>query len=126
MPAACALASVVVAPSLRPEPFGRTLVEAQMMGKPVIGTAQGAMMETVLPGQTGLVIPPDNPQALAEALAGILSADDETLAYLAENAREHVLRNYTIRQMQSATLGVYDELLGTHLRASFDGQTDDN
>ena len=97
-----------------------------MMGKPVIGTAQGAMMETVLPGQTGLVIPPDNPQALAEALVGILSADDETLAYLAENAREHVLRNYTIRQMQSATLGVYDELLGTHLRASFDGQTDDD
>ena len=126
MPAACALAAVVVAPSLRPEPFGRTLVEAQMMGKPVIGTAQGAMMETVLPGQTGLVIPPDNPQALAEALVGILSADDDTLAYLAENAREHVLRNYTIRQMQSATLGVYDELLGTHLRASFDGQTDDN
>ncbi|GAN90366.1 glycosyl transferase [Gluconobacter frateurii M-2] len=125
MPAAYALATVVVAPSLRPEPFGRTLVEAQMMGKPVIGTAQGAMMETVLPGQTGLVVPPDNPKALAEALAATLSIDDETRAYLAENARQHVLQNYTIRQMQSATLGVYDELLGTHLRASFDGQNDD-
>ena len=126
MPAACALATVVVAPSLRPEPFGRTLVEAQMMGKPVIGTAQGAMMETVLPGETGLVIPPNDPQALAGALAAILSTDDETLADLAENARQHVLQNYTIRQMQSATLGVYDELLGTHLRAFFDGQNNDD
>ncbi|KXV20503.1 glycosyltransferase family 4 protein [Gluconobacter japonicus] len=125
MPAACALATVVVAPSLRPEPFGRTLVEAQMMGKPVIGTAQGAMMETVLPGQTGLVVPPNTPQALAEALAATLLMDNETRGYLAENARQHALQNYTIQQMQSATLGVYDELLGTHLRASFDGQTHD-
>ncbi|EHH67963.1 lipopolysaccharide biosynthesis protein [Gluconobacter morbifer G707] len=122
IPAACALASVVVAPSLRPEPFGRTLVEAQMMGRPVIGTSQGAMMETVLPGETGLVVPPDDAPALAAALASVLSAPQDALDWLAEKARAHVLRHYTIRQMQAATLGVYDELLGIHLRETFEGQ----
>nr|WP_249193607.1 glycosyltransferase family 4 protein [Gluconobacter wancherniae] len=123
MPAACSLASVVVAPSLRPEPFGRVLVEAQMMGCPVIGSAQGAMMETVLPNETGLVVAPGDPVALADALAAVLNLDQEALDYLAENARAHVLRHYTTRLMQSATLGVYDELLGTQMRAIFDGNT---
>ena len=125
MPAACELASVVVAPSLRPEPFGRTLVEAQMMGCPVIGTAQGAMMETILPGETGLVVPPDDADALADALKSVLETDEEALDWLSEKARTHAVAHYTTSLMQSRTLGVYDELLGTRLRTTFEEQTHD-
>ncbi|GBR51806.1 glycosyltransferase [Neokomagataea thailandica NBRC 106555] len=121
MTAAYALADVVVAPSLRPEPFGRTVVEAQLMGKPVIGTAQGAMMETIIPDETGVVIPPDDSDALANELERLLTTEADTLAYLAENARAHVLRDYTVRKMQAATLGVYDEILGSDLRQTFEG-----
>ncbi|MBS1102389.1 glycosyltransferase family 4 protein [Gluconobacter sp. Dm-62] len=120
MPAACELASVVVAPSLRPEPFGRTLVEAQMMGCPVIGTAQGAMMETILPGETGLVVPPDDAGALADALKSVLETGEDALDWLAEKARAHAIANYTTTLMQARTLGVYDELLGTRLRTTFE------
>ena len=93
------------------------------MGCAGIGSAQGAMMETVLPNETGLVVAPGDPVALADALAAVLNLDREALDYLAENARAHVLRHYTTRLMQSATLGVYDELLGTQMRAIFDGNT---
>lgn len=120
MPAALALAAVVVAPSLRPEPFGRVPVEAQMMGKPVIGTDQGGMTETITQGQTGVLVPPGDARALAEALAGVLDAAPEALAFLAERARAAMLARYTTRRMQSATLGVYDELLETRLREAFE------
>lgn len=119
MPAAYAMADVVVIPSLKPEPFGRVVVEAQAMGCPVIVSAQGGAMETILPGETGLLIPPNDAPALAEALWQVLNATPEDLAALAETARDHVLRHYTTWQMQSATLSVYDELLGTNLRANF-------
>lgn len=125
MPAACDLAWVVVAPSLRPEPFGRTLVEAQMMGRPVIGTAQGAMMETILPGETGFVVPPGDAEALAEALKTILLMDWETQDRMMDNARAHAIANYTTALMQARTLGVYDELLGTRLRTTFEEHSHD-
>ncbi|MQR98131.1 glycosyltransferase family 4 protein [Gluconobacter aidae] len=125
MPAACDLARVVVAPSLRPEPFGRTLVEAQMMGRPVIGTAQGAMMETILPGETGLIVPPGDAEALADALKSVLETDEEALDWLAEKARAHAIAHYTTSLMQARTLGVYDELLGTRLRTTFEEQNHD-
>lgn len=122
MPTAYALADIVVAPSLRPEPFGRTVVEAQLMGKSVIGTAQGAMVETILPGKTGFVVPPDDPVALAKTLEKVLQAEAEEAACLSESARAHVLKHYTTRRMQAETLSVYDELLGTALRPRFEGQ----
>jgi len=125
IPAACDLATVVVAPSLRPEPFGRTVVEAQMMGRPVIGTAQGAMMETILPGETGLVVPPGDAEALAEALKTILLMDWDTQDRMMDKARTHAVAHYTTALMQSRTLGVYDELLGTRLRTTFEEQTHD-
>lgn len=125
MPAACELATVVVAPSLRPEPFGRVPVEAQMMGRPVIGTAQGGMMETILPGDTGLVVPPNDVRALAGALRDVLDSDPEALSWLGERSRAHACRNFTTTLMQSRTLGVYDEILGTHLRSTFEEQCHD-
>lgn len=119
MPAAYALADVVTVPSLRPEPFGRVVIEAQAMGRPVVVTAQGGAMETVLPYQTGLLIPPDDAQALADALFQILTLSDGARSLLSETARHHIAENYTTRQMQSATLAVYDELLGSCLSDNF-------
>ena len=53
MPAALMLSDVVVsASSTEPEAFGRIAVEAQAMGRPVVASAQGGSLETVLPGKT--------------------------------------------------------------------------
>ena len=112
MPAALALAHVVVAPSLRPEPFGRIVVEAQAMGRPVVVAAHGAPMETVQHGVSGYLFPPGDAAALAETLSYVLSLDGEDRDNLAYWARAGVVERYSAERMQRATLAVYDELLG--------------
>jgi len=123
MPAALALATAVVVPSLRPEPFGRTVVEAQAMERVVIAASHGAATETVLAGQTGIPVPPSDATALCEALRVVLEAPPEALSAMGWHARQHVLRHYTVEAMQTATLRVYDELLGSSLAPEAEGVT---
>jgi glycosyltransferase involved in cell wall biosynthesis len=65
-------ASLVVNPSLS-ESFGITLVEGMACGVPVIGTRVGGMLETVVHGETGLLVEPEQPSTLAEAMIKMLS-----------------------------------------------------
>lgn len=119
MPAAMALASMVLVPSLRPEPFGRVVVEAQAMCRPVIVSHHGAAVETVENGVTGLSVPPNNVEALADAMLAVLNAPAASLVHMGTAARQAVVAHYTTEAMQHATLGVYDELLGTRLAPAF-------
>ncbi len=111
MPAALALADLVVVPSLKPEPFGRAVVEAQAMQRPVLAAAHGAALETVEPGVTGYAFPPGDAAALAALLRHVLSLPPAERARLGVAARARVLQRYTTRAMQQATLDVYEELL---------------
>ena len=70
-------ADLIVNPSLS-ESFGITLVEGMACGVPVVGTRVGGMLETVLHGETGLLVEPEQPDALAEAMIAIL--EDRRLA----------------------------------------------
>jgi glycosyltransferase involved in cell wall biosynthesis len=111
MPAAMMLSDVVVHASIDPEPFGRVVIEAQAMGRPVIASDHGGPVETIEPGLTGWRVPPGDPAALAEALDYVLALPEEWRAQLAANARAAVAAGYTTRAMQDATLDVYRELL---------------
>ena len=112
MPAALALADVVVVPSLRPEPFGRAVVEAQAMQRVVLVAAHGAALETVEHGITGFGFPPGDARALAGLLRHALVLEPDHRDWLTANARSTVLAHYTTQAMQQATLDVYEELLG--------------
>jgi glycosyltransferase involved in cell wall biosynthesis len=112
MPAALALADVVVHASTDPEAFGRVVIEAQAMGRPVIASDLGGPVETVEHGVTGWRVPPGDPAALAAAIEQVLDMPVEARAAFGERARAAVLRSYTVRAMQAATLAVYAELLG--------------
>jgi len=111
MPAALQLADVVVSASLKPEPFGRVVIEAQAMGRPVVVSDHGGAAETVQPGLTGWRVPPGDAAALADALQIALWLDPEQKAELADRARDSVLTYFTTTAMQQATLAVYRELL---------------
>ncbi|MEJ1979199.1 MAG: glycosyltransferase [Acetobacteraceae bacterium] len=111
MPAALMLADVVVNPSIEPEPFGRTVIEAQAMGRPVVVTDQGGTAETVDHRVTGWRVPPADPAALARALDEILQLTLPERAALGARARASVCAHYTTEAMQKATLDVYRELL---------------
>jgi glycosyltransferase involved in cell wall biosynthesis len=112
MPAALTLADVVVNASVRPEAFGRVVIEAQAMGRPVIATDHGGAAETVAQGDTGWLVPPGDADALAAALDHVLAMTPERAVALGARARASVQAHYTVAAMQAATLDVYREVLG--------------
>ncbi len=67
-----AAADVVAIPSER-EPFGRVAIEAMACGTPVVASDVGGLRFTVIPEETGLLVPPGDASALAEAIARILT-----------------------------------------------------
>jgi glycosyltransferase involved in cell wall biosynthesis len=111
MPAALALADVVVLPAIGPEGFGRVSVEAQALGKPVVASDIGGLGETLMPAATGWLVPPDRADELARALELALALPDDVRARLATRARRFVLRRFTAERMATRTLAVYRELL---------------
>ena len=112
MPAAYMLTDVAISASTDPEAFGRVVVEAQAMGHPVIASDHGAPRETVIPGQTGWLVEPGNPAALAEALAHFLSMSEADRHTVAETAKAFVRDRFARETMCNATLDVYREVLG--------------
>jgi glycosyltransferase involved in cell wall biosynthesis len=108
MPAALALSDVVVHASTEPEAFGRVVIEAQAMGRPVIASDLGGPVETVRHGDTGWRVPPNDPYALAAAIAVALDLSPAERLALGQRARASAP---TVRAMQDATLDVYEAVL---------------
>ena len=104
---AYAAADCVISASTDPEAFGRVLAEAQAMGRPVIGTAHGGAMETVLEHETGLLVPPGEPVALADAVQSV----QNWTAFDAKKARARIAKQFSKAQLQEKTLATYSQLL---------------
>jgi glycosyltransferase involved in cell wall biosynthesis len=80
----------MVHPSIDPEPFGRTLVEAMLARVPVIATNAGAAPDILQGGRAGTLVPPNDPVALARAIATVLTkpaALQNQLAYALARAQ---------------------------------------
>ena len=111
MPAAYMLADVVVSASTDPEGFGRVIIEAQAMGRPVVATDHGGACETIVPGMTGWLVPPRDPAALAGAIGEALSLSASERLVFAERTIAHVAGRFTREAMCARTMQVYEELL---------------
>lgn len=118
MPAAYALCDVVLSPSIEPEPFGRTAVEAQAMQKPVIASDSGGQRETVLTPEvvgagaaTGFGVAVDDASALAAAMANMLALSDDARAAMGARGRANVAAHFSVEAMADATLAIYARLL---------------
>jgi glycosyltransferase involved in cell wall biosynthesis len=111
MPAAYMLADVVVSASRDPEGFGRVIVEAQAMGRPVVATDHGGARETIVPGVTGWLVPPRNPAALAAVICEALALTAHERRKLAVRSIAHIAARYTSEAMCAGTIRVYEELL---------------
>ncbi|MDJ0513779.1 MAG: glycosyltransferase family 4 protein [Methyloceanibacter sp.] len=128
IPAAFTLADVAIIASTRAETFGRTSIESQAAGCPVIVSDVGAASENVVPrgagdGFTGWVTPAADAPALAARLSEALNMSPEALAAIGQRAGRHVRARFALQDMQRATLGVYDKLLGTELAARFNASS---
>lgn len=80
MPRVYAAADLFVCPSEWDEPFGMVILEAMAAGLPVVASAVGGIPEVVRPGETGLLVPPADPAALASALRRLIVNEVERRA----------------------------------------------
>ncbi|MGW2029643.1 DUF3492 domain-containing protein [Streptomyces sp. NPDC001356] len=107
LPDAYAAGAVVVLSSVV-EGFPISLVEAMFCGRATVSTDVGAVVEVI--GGTGLVVPPRNPRALAEACLALLR-DPERRERLGAAARARALELFTVEQNITAFHGIYLEIL---------------
>ncbi|MFC4465837.1 DUF3492 domain-containing protein [Streptomyces xiangluensis] len=101
-------AGAVVVLSSVVEGFPISLVEAMFCGRATVSTDVGAVVEVI--GGTGLVVPPRNPRALAEACVALLR-DPERRALLGAAARARALELFTVEQNIAAFHGIYLEIV---------------
>ncbi len=104
--AACDL---ILAPAIA-ESFGRILVEAMLVGTPVIASDAGGHREIIQGGETGILVPPDDPKAFADAALRLLRAPDTARA-MAEKAMSLVRATYSAQQHARAIARLYDEVM---------------
>ena len=103
-----ASASMVVLPS-REESFGNAMAETMAVGAPLVSTRAGSIPELVENGVTGLLVPPDDPRALAGAIAG-LRDDPELAAELGEAARRRARDRLSWTAVARTFVSIYADL----------------
>ena len=99
-------ADVLVHP-VRWEGFGLALLEAMLASVPVVATRVSAIPEIVVDGETGLLVPPDDPSALASALMQVL----EDARDYGERGCERAREKFSVARMTERTLAVYENAL---------------
>ncbi len=85
------------------------VLEAMAHGRPVVATPVGGTPELLVDGETGLLVPPRDPHALAAALRRVLD-DPQLAARLGRAGRERVEREFTLEAMNARMLAIYDEV----------------
>ncbi len=100
---------IIVVPS-HIEPLGNATLEAMNHAKPVIGTKVGGIPEMIVNEVTGLLVPPNSPKALSQAMLTLI--EDRTLSKkMGENARRHVEKMFNINNHIENIISIYQSIL---------------
>ncbi len=103
-----------VQPSLH-EGLPNTVLEAMATDLPVVATAVGGTPEAVVDGVTGLLVPPRDPAALAEAITTLLR-DPDLQRKMGRAGRERVEKYFSVERMVQQTEALYEELIKKKMR----------
>lgn len=95
------------------EPFGITPVEAMACARPVIGAAVGGIKNTVIDGETGYLVPPHDPHAVAERLAALHRHPDLAHA-MGEHGLRRAYQHYTWRIVAEQAAAIYSTVIARH------------
>lgn len=106
--AALAAMDIFVQPSVLEEGFPTSVLEAELTGLPVVASEIGGTSETMDVPHTGLLVPPGDESALADALASLVSSP-ERREVMGRAARTHVQTAFTLENMVNQVATVYDE-----------------
>src|ERR687883_1136863 len=111
-------ADLCVVPSILYESFSYTCLQAMACGRPVVATTMGGIPEVVVDGETGLLVPPGDPAALAAALQRLIG-DARLRRRLGRAGREQAVQRYAHRTVAQQNLAVYAEIInGQHGRVT--------
>ena len=93
--------------SAKPEPFGGVTIESMAYGKPVIGTNIGGTPEQIIHNHSGILIPPNDPEAMAEAILKLL--DDSALRKeIGENAKHRFNHSFSFEEYYEKLMNCYN------------------
>lgn len=92
------------------EGLGSAVLEAMAMGLAVVGTSAGGIPEAVVHGETGLLVPPADPESLAQAIVSLLKDPEQRGRYGAAG-RARVTKLFGVDRLVEGTLAVYEEVL---------------
>jgi glycosyltransferase involved in cell wall biosynthesis len=112
MPALYMLSDLVVAPSTKPEAFGRIAIEAQAMQRPIIVTNIGGYQETIIDGKTGFLVPPNEVNDLAKKISYVMELSEKKKISMGKAARKNVESKFSLKQMKDSIIKIYKQLLG--------------
>lgn len=107
------LLDVVVHASVKPEPFGRVIAEGMVMGKPVVAAMNGGPLEIIEDGRTGFLVPPGDPEKLAQRIIELLT-DRSRAQALGRNARQDAAPRFSPRSHARLVEQVYENVLSAH------------
>jgi glycosyltransferase involved in cell wall biosynthesis len=93
------------------EALGTAVLEAMACRRPVVATRAGSIPETIADGETGLLVPPQDDEALAASIVRLLR-DDDLRARLAEAGRARVEAEFSVERVIERTLDAYRRVLG--------------
>lgn len=99
------------------EGFGIAVLEAMAMRKPVVATTTGGLPEIVQEGETGMLVPPGDADALAKAVSSLLQ-DSARCRQLGEAGRARVAAHFTVEAMMDQLVSGYESLLGREAPAA--------
>jgi glycosyltransferase involved in cell wall biosynthesis len=114
VPEILGVVDILVHPSLE-EGFCNAILEAMAAGKPVVATAVGGNPEAVVEGETGLLVPPGDGPALAEAIGWLLDRPEQAGAF-GHAGRRRVVERFELSRMVTQYEAVYDRLLAAKAR----------
>ena len=100
---------VLVLPSLK-EGIANVVLEAMSLGIPVIATNSGGMSEVVIQGETGWLVPPRNPKAIANAIEEIHNLDETALNVITKNAHDLVSSTFDANKSISKFIALYQSV----------------
>jgi glycosyltransferase involved in cell wall biosynthesis len=109
IPEILAQLDILVLPSLQ-EPFGKIVIEAMAMEKPVVASNVGGVPEIVVDGKTGFLVPPGNSDTLRQALEQLIP-DREKREKMGREGRKRVEQMFTLEKNVRATEQVYQDIL---------------
>ena len=99
-------AALIVMPSRWQEPFGLVALEAALAGRPCVATSVGGLPSIVADGDTGRLVPPGQPEAMATAIVGLLS-DPAGAAAMGVRARQRAARDFDFDRMIDAYVDTF-------------------